>query len=124
MLLRQATGDWVTYCPRYDGNRRVAEPMTIDLRGLTAGEWRQWKLKHADAIAGSVHIAEERCHELLRERVRNPVRCFVQEGETSPRAVADAAEFLNVAPDELVLELYQAVTNATTLEDGQKKTSS
>lgn len=119
VIVQEATGGWELYTPGYQGNRRAELPMRIEVRGMTAAEWRAYKLKHAEAMQGPLSGVEERVYELLRGRLRAPQRFYVQRhGESEPREVSELGEFLAYAPDALLTELYKAVIDATRLGEG------
>lgn len=122
-----AIAGWATYTPEYSGNRLADEPMTVELHPMSRSEWQKQKLAKVDQVSKSLRAAAQLTLDTLRTRCRNPQRFFIRSvdaetgQDTGTREVTDVGELLEYAPDELVSELYDAVMNASKLEEGLAK---
>lgn len=116
--------DWTEYVPAYGGNRDDAEPMTVEVHALTAGETRAYSRKAVSRLKGkaddqSMAKASDAAEAVTRmvfvENVRN-IRGFSVNGEP----MVDVGTFYDAAPLQLVQEIAQAIEDETHLSKGRR----
>jgi len=117
---------WVEYTPRALNNRGLQQPMTCEVRPYTGAEWHAHKVANLQRMSNDLGEAERVTTQTLIERVRNirnmTVVVHTADGETE-RPVRTGADFVAYAPDELQIDVLDAINKASTMQEGLGKKS-
>lgn len=119
--------DWVTYVPDIGDNRTESEPMTVEIQCMTTAEYKAVRRAWAPRLQGKkgTSRAEKLVDKIISERVRNVRLCSVRNHTTGETfELSTAADLLEHAPSALIDDIFGAITDASQLSDGVKKSSS
>lgn len=118
-IIEALDNEWVEWVPDYDGNRDDDDPVSMELKPMTAAEYRESQRMLAQ---GNMKKIMERSQKLILKtvsaRVRN-VKNYVVYGET----IETGGQLAKSGEPQLVDQVYEALHNISTLRSGLKKKS-
>lgn len=119
--------DWVEYTPEALDNRDSPEPMTLEIKPMSAAEQQRHRLVEGPKLAdkaNGIRNAERLVSKMLKERVRNIAGLAMEvHGADGVKVVeiTDPAQFDECAPEELRVDIFRAILDGNKLAEGVKK---
>ena len=108
---------YVVYVPDVDDNREDCDPMTVELRPMNARELRaiRGKLKPKGKKFDEMEYGQRMIDTVVSDCVRSVsgYRVFGQD-------VTDGAGLVEYGEDEVLIDVYNAITKASVLSEGLK----
>jgi hypothetical protein len=123
-----ATAPTVGFVPAWRGNRESADPFYVDVEPMTAGELARAKAHDFRAIKGEGPVGAARNHRNAVVGARTPgvYRIGGSKGEpveNGKQLVALIQRSTDASMDEILDEIYEAITDASKLAEGRRPSS-
>ena len=119
--------DWVEYVPDIAENRLEQEPMTVEIQGMTTGEYKAVQRKWGPKLQGKQALgrAQRMVEKIVLDHVRNVRLCKLHNHDTGEIIdIKTAEQLLEHAPPGLIDDIFNAIVDASHLSAGLKKKSS
>jgi hypothetical protein len=111
--------DWVEYTPELDDNRSDESPVTMEIRPMSAEEYRASQRSLAVGSQKKIIARSQKViQRTLARRVRN-VRNYVMFG----KAITTGEDLALHGENDMCDDVYKALHNISALSDGLKKKS-
>lgn len=111
--------DWVTYVPECDGNRNEKDPITVEIRPLTVRE-AQRRAKNVIARRAKGGGIQSDTIDINQKTFVAHVR-NIQNLSANGQPITTADELLDTPLNTLVAEIDEAMTEISTLNEGDIK---
>ena len=111
--------DWVTYVPDYEGNRNEKDPITVEIKPLTVRE-AQRRAKNVTARRVKGGGIQSDTIEINQKTFVSHVR-NIQNLSANGQPITAAEELLDTPLNTLVAEIDEAMTELSTLNEGDVK---
>jgi hypothetical protein len=112
--------EWVEYIPDVGDNRFDDDPMTVEVRPMTVGDFKAFQRQYGPRLnvgaGAAIRHAQKIAEKILRERVRNIVG-YVHLGKPV-RSGDDLVEF---GESEVCDDVFSAIVKISHLQEGLKK---
>lgn len=128
MALKSVPEETIEYIPAYGGNRDDDDPTWILIQPMNRKESDSYRKRIEFKDRGGGFRGQGRLQSNVNEIQRNQFVDKVLEIHNfldykTGKEIADVREFYDVAPDDLIEEIFNAILNASTLGENEIKNS-